>query len=473
MGCESGAGPESSELARREIVDGGVARRLGVRKTYCQLRAVELALASNATMSRMRVRLNVTAPSFGLISRLGLRSLYQEATAWDRMHVSTYPASPVQVAAGDIHVNPHAREWSCAAAPADVAEFHRGVPGYAPTPLHDLPVLASRLGVRRVLVKDESSRFGLPAFKALGVSYAVYRLICARAGVRPAGWDGLREVVATLPPLELVTATDGNHGRAVARFARMLGIPAHVFVPDVVSAEAIDAIRDEGAEVSVVAEDYDHAVRRAADFAESRAGAELLQDAALPGYEEVPRWVVAGYSTLPVEVDDQVVAMGADAPSLVVIPVGVGSFAQAVITHYRSGDARPALVGVEPERAACVQASRIAGEPVAVPTSHTIMTGLNCATLSSLAWPHLRDGLDAAVAVSEQQAADAVDELAALDVSSGPCGAATLAAMRVMLGDPDRAAGLGLSSDSTVVLLSTEGRPATPRARTGERGAAR
>ncbi len=364
------------------------------------------------------------------------------------------------VTAGSWFANPKARDWTCPPAPADAAAFHREVPGYAPTPLVELPALARRWDVRRVVVKDEGCRFGLPAFKALGVSYAIHRVIRRRSGGtgRPVGLDGLRALLAAMPSFELVTATDGNHGRAVARFARLLGIPAHVVVPDVVRATAIDAIRGEGARVTVVPEDYDAAVRHAAREAAAGDAVVLLQDTAWPGYEEIPRWIVDGYSTLFTELDAQLAESGEMGPALVVTPMGVGSLAQATVTHYRGRTAGPAaaLLGVEPDTAAGVQASLREGEPVSVPTGATVMAGLNCGTPSSLAWPYLRDGLDATIAVRDDQAADAVRELAAFGVSSGPCGAATLAAVGAVADDPDRRAALGMGPDSTVVLLSTE-----------------
>ncbi|MEV0704697.1 diaminopropionate ammonia-lyase [Saccharopolyspora sp. NPDC050389] len=370
----------------------------------------------------------------------------------------------IAVTTGSWFFNPGARDWACPPAPAEAASFHAGLPGYAPTPLLELPGLAAEWGVGRVVVKDESTRFGLPAFKSLGVSYAIYRVICDHAGetVRPADLPGLREMLGSLPRLDLVTATDGNHGRAVARFARLLGIRAHVFVPDVVSPGAVEAIRAEQAEVTVLADDYDATVRSASEAAESRSSAVLLQDTAWPGYEEIPQWIVDGYSTLLVELDAQ---LGATGPSLVVVPMGVGSLAQAVVTHYRSREQRAALLGVEPDTAACIQTGLASGRPCTVQTGSTIMAGLNCGTPSSLAWPYLRDGLDAVVAVSDEQAAGAARELAALGVSSGPCGAATLAAARAVLAEaaPSRRAALGLSADSTIALLNTEGAHETRR----------
>lgn len=346
--------------------------------------------------------------------------------------------------------NPAARLWTCAPAPADVQVFHAGLAGYAPTPLTELPALAAELGVGRVYVKDESSRLGLPAFKALGASWAIHRALSRRpAGAR----------------VRLVTATDGNHGRAVARTARLLGHRADVFVPDGVHEAAIDAIIAEGARVSRVRGTYDEAVRRAAETSAADPGAVLVQDTAWPGYEQIPAWIVEGYSTLFAEIDAQLSGVGP--PGLVVVPAGVGSLAQAAVTHYR-GHPRaiaPALLAVEPGTAACVQASLVAGRPVGVATGVTIMAGLNCGSVSSLAWPVLRDGLDAAVAVTDADSAAAARDLAASGVSSGPCGAASLAGVRAALtgdGATGRRTALAVGRHTTVVLLSTEGAAANP-----------
>ena len=356
------------------------------------------------------------------------------------------------------YVNPAARRFTCEPPPAEVARFHAGLPGYAPTALIDLPGLAREWDVRRVVVKNESARWGLPAFKALGVSYALYRIICERAGraIAPATPENLRAALAALPPLELVAATDGNHGRALARFARQLEMPAHVFVPEVVDRRTVEAIRAEGAAVTVLAEDYDTTVARAAEEADSCEFAVLVQDTAWPGYEAIPQAVVDGYATLFTEIDSQL----GEQPALVVVPMGVGSLAQAAVTHYRSQltDRPAALLGVEPDCAACVLESLRATRARSVATGTTVMAGLNCGTPSSLAWPFLRDGLDAAVTVSDDAATAAVTELAALEVDAGPCGAACLPAVRTVLAAPVGRSDLGLGAESTVVLLSTEAR---------------
>jgi len=371
-------------------------------------------------------------------------------------------------------VDPQRRSWRdhtptgspTGAAPGEVTTFHRQLPGYAPTPLVEVPALAEQLGLGAVCVKDESSRLGLPAFKALGASWAVARVIAERAGsTDPLDLEGLRAAVAERP-LQLVTATDGNHGRALARMAALVGANALVVVPDVVAPRAVELIAAEGAYVVVLSADYDAAVAEAARLAEEHhEGPErvLVQDTSWPGYEVVPGWIVEGYRTLLVEVDDQLAATGR-AADLVIVPVGVGSLAQAVVSHYRRpqlapGDA-PAVMSVEPDTAACVLTSLQRGELTSVATGSTSMAGLNCGTPSSLAWPVLSGGLDAAAAVDDDAAARAADDLAAAGVPAGPCGAASLAALRQVLTGPgaaERRAALGLGPDAVVVLLSTEG----------------
>jgi diaminopropionate ammonia-lyase len=382
---------------------------------------------------------------------------------------------------GDLwYSRPASRQWTSEPPPAAAATFHAGLPGYRPTDLVSLPELARELGVGRVLVKDESYRFGLPAFKVLGASWAVARILTQDDSGRPDGAAGvisqnaLRRA-ATARPVELVAATDGNHGRAVAWMGRMLGLPVTVFLPAVVPPAAAAAIAAEGAAVTVGADSYDLAVERAAAFAAGSERRVLVQDMAWPGYEQIPGWTVEGYGTVLTETDAQLAAAGLPLPDLVSIPVGVGSLAQAVVTHYRASAARgaasaaggqvagsgPALLAVEPDSAACVLASLNAGALVSVPTGRTIMAGLNCGTPSALAWPVLVAGLDAAIAVPDEAAEEAAVDLDRLGVQSGPTGAAALAGVRAALtgpGSATRRAELAITSASTLVLLSTEGR---------------
>jgi diaminopropionate ammonia-lyase len=378
------------------------------------------------------------------------------------------------LAAGEVFGNPAADPGAATTSPSRAPlGLHRRLPGYRVTPLRDAPALARANGVARVWVKDESSRLGLPSFKLLGACWATYRAVVERLGRDPEPWtslDELRPTLAPLRPLTLAAATDGHHGRAVARMAALLGLDADVYVPKGTAAARIAAIAGEGARVTVVDGDYDAAVAAAAATAGDRR--LVVQDVAWPGYEQVPAWIVDGYGTIFWEVDDQLAALGDERPDLVVVPVGVGGLAAAAVRHWRRrglGPGRPdrdpprppRLVGVEPLGAACVLRSLQAGRMVTVPGPHdSIMAGLNCGTPSLVAWPSLRTGLDAVVAVADDLARQAMRDLAAAGVVAGETGAAALAGLAQLTTGP--AAGrhrdaLGLDADARVLLVCTEG----------------
>jgi diaminopropionate ammonia-lyase len=339
-----------------------------------------------------------------------------------------------------------------------VGAFHASMPGYHATRLVELPALAAELGVGAVLVKDESDRLGLPAFKILGASWAVNCALSRRAGFdTPAtGLPELRERVGNAA-ITLVTATDGNHGRAVARMAQLLGLAARVYVPAGTTAKTLQAIADEGAQVVQTDLRYDDVVRAAASSTTNRPADILIQDTAWPGYEEIPQWIVDGYSTMFDEIDTQ---LSDRAPELIAVPTGVGSLLQAALQHYRrtAGQPSPAVLAVEPVTAACVTASLAAGKPISVDTSRpTSMAGLNCGTVSTIAWPAIRDTLAAAVVVTDDQAQAAMQRLHELGVPAGPSAAASLAGVRAVLGDTSQRDALATKADSLVVLISTEG----------------
>ncbi len=358
-----------------------------------------------------------------------------------------------------------------------VGAFHASMPGYYATRLVELPALAAELGVGAVLVKDESDRLGLPAFKILGASWAVNCALSRRGGFDTPATDlpELRERVSNAA-ITLVTATDGNHGRAVARMAQLLGLAARVYVPAGTTAKTLKAIANEGAQVVQTDLRYDDVVRAAASSTTNRPADILIQDTAWPGYEEIPQWIVDGYSTMFGEIDAQ---LSDRAPDLIAVPTGVGSLLQAALQHYPStGSGRrpstkpaswpfdqlrahprsPAVLAVEPVTAACVTASLAAGKPISVDTSRpTSMAGLNCGTVSTIAWPAIRDTLAAAVVVTDDQAHAAMQRLHELGVPAGPSAAASLAGVRVALGDTSQRDALATKADSIVVLISTEG----------------
>jgi diaminopropionate ammonia-lyase len=340
--------------------------------------------------------------------------------------------------------------------------FHAKVPGYRPTPLLRADALTADLGTGPVWIKFERDRFGLPAFKALGAFWAVYRLLDARLpGGLDGRWDdftGLRALVsAEAGDLTLVTATDGNHGRAVARAAALFGLAAHVLVPEGTTAGRIDAIRGEGADVDVVSGDYDTAVAIAAESAgPSRL---VVSDTSWPGYTRVPQWISEGYATLFQEIDEDLTAVAAPAPDIVIVPVGVGALAQAAINHYAVTSPETAVVAVEPLDAACVLASLHHGSPATVPGPHrSMMAGLNCGTPSLVAWPAMRDGLAGALAVHDDHTAWAMRAAATAGIALGESGAASLAGLHALASPEYRPLreGIGLGPHSSVVLLATE-----------------
>jgi diaminopropionate ammonia-lyase len=376
-----------------------------------------------------------------------------------------------------------------------VHAFHQRLPGYVPTPLRDLPGLAAATGVGRVLVKDESSRLGLPAFKVLGASWATYRALVERLGREP-DWATLDELAAAvadqLGALRLVAATDGNHGRAVARMARLLGLAATILVPEGTAEARIDGIASEGAEVVVVPGTYDDAVTVSAGMAGERD--LVVSDTSWPGYQDVPGWVIEGYSTIFAEIDAQLAVPDGDGVAeagaadgegdagerrgdrievtndgiavraaavvdVAFVPLGVGALGAAAGACLRAGrnpGVGPLLVGVEPTTAACVSAAVEAGHLVEVPGPHrSIMAGLNCGLASMLALPTVTAAFDAFVAVDDDRCRAALLAMAEAGMDVGETGAAALAGLMAVV-DEHRAQ-LPIPEQATVLLLATEG----------------
>ncbi len=312
--------------------------------------------------------------------------------------------------------------------------FHRGLAGYEPTPLIEAPELAAEWGVGRVLLKFERERFGLPAFKFLGVSWAAERLL----GEPPYE-----------PGLELIAATDGNHGRAVARAARLRGLGATILVPAGTAQARIDAIAGEGARVEVVDGSYDDAVRLSAELADERR--LVLSDTSWPGYEQVPGWVIEGYATIFHEVDEQAAA----AVDVAFVPIGVGALAAAAARHL-GGRAR--LAGVEPVAAACMLESVRAGRITEVPGPHgSIMAGLNAGLPSLVAWPLVSAAFDLFCAAEDELAVEGTRRLAALGLEAGECSGGAAGAAAHLLADGAAREALRADSCSTVLVLLTEG----------------
>lgn len=344
---------------------------------------------------------------------------------------------------------------------ANPRALHRLLPGYAPTPLAEARGLAVQLGLGRLWVKDESQRMGLPAFKILGAAWAAVRALERLRGqpLPRTSLDALIAAVAPLRPLTLAAATDGNHGRAVAHVARLLGLGAQIFVPAGTAQARIDAIAGEGAQVTVVAGGYDQAVAESAALAGPRC--LVISDTSWPGYEQTPRDVIDGYATIFHEIDEQLAQQAAPQPDLVLVQVGVGALAAAVVRHYRALPHPPRIVGAEPTRAACLLASLQAGQIVSIPEPQdSIMAGLNCGTPSLVAWPIVSAGLDLLVAIDDERAREAMRALAADGIVAGETGAAGLAGLLDLCQAAELAelrAAVGLTPGASVLVICTEG----------------
>jgi diaminopropionate ammonia-lyase len=342
--------------------------------------------------------------------------------------------------------------------------FHQRLPGYSPTPLIDAPALARLLGIGQLLVKDESSRLGLPAFKILGASWAIYRALEERIGHSIEPWCSMGELaerLAALRPLTLTTATDGNHGRAVAHVAALLGFEAQIYVPAGAAQARIDGIAGEGARVEIVAGTYDDAVERAAQNAGPRC--LIISDTAWPGYEDIPRWVIEGYSTILLEIDHELARLGEKNPDLIAVQFGVGALASAVVRHYRRSAPNewPRILSVEPLHAACMLASMEAGELVTVPGPHdSIMAGLNCGRPSDIVWPIVSRGIDAFIAIPDERARQAMRALAGIGIVAGETGAAGLAGLIELLTgvqNVQHRETLKIDRNTRALILVTEG----------------
>lgn len=298
---------------------------------------------------------------------------------------------------------------------SDVAAFAADRPA---TPLHDARALAARLGLARLLVKDESSRWGLDAFKITGVSYALARWVASPPG-------RARRVT------RLVAASAGNHGRAVARAARERGLACRVFLPSDALASRVEGIRAEGAEAVSLAGSYEDALRAAS--ARAAAPDALLISDTSPRTDadadpalDLPSLIMRGYT----HVFAEAAAAWPAPPDVVVVQGGVGGLVGAAAGWMGAHLPSARLVAAEPEGSACLMASALAGGLLTLPaTGPTSMVCLRCAEPSAAAWPHVAAGVDAFVTISDAEAASAVAALAEAGIATGASGAAGLAAL--------------------------------------------
>ena len=356
--------------------------------------------------------------------------------------------------------------------PQKIRRFHRQLPGYRMSPLKGLSNLAARLGLGGIWVKDESARLDLQSFKVLGGSYAIYKLIQKRLGQEDQELSFADLTNGTirkkLGDITFAAATDGNHGRGVAWSASQMGFKSVIYVHKLTSQGRIQAIEQSGARVVVVDGNYDDAVRQVDQDAQ-RNGWEVVSDTSWEGYEDIPKWVMQGYTTMFSETQEQLAAQGLSQPTHIFVQAGVGSLAAATIGFYRNlfGDSIQTCV-IEPTKAACLYRSVLEedGMPHTVEGDlDTIMAGLACGEPNPIAWDILKDRADYFAICPDFVAAMGmrVDGVPLRDdphVISGESGAVTLGALMYIMQHPsgkDLREELELGLDSQVLLINSEG----------------
>lgn len=323
-------------------------------------------------------------------------------------------------------------------------------PGYTPTPLLELSEIARLCGVKSVLYKDESKRFDLSSFKALGGAYAVANLVNAFVS------DGHQSEDFTV-----TTATDGNHGRSVAWGAKMAGCQAKIYLHAHVSTSREEAISAFGADVIRVRGNYDDALAACKADAD-QMGWQIVSDTSWMGYLDVPREVMAGYSVISAEI---LLQMSHVRPSHAFIPVGVGGLASGIVTPFwhDMGDQMFRVISVESAMAACFLESIRAGSPRLINIQdETLMAGLSCGEISTLAWELLCPTVSDCISISDDAVASLMQLLSSgaagsSPIEAGECSTAGLAALLAAASDANTKAALALDEESVVLLIGTEG----------------
>ena len=350
-----------------------------------------------------------------------------------------------------------------------------GVPAYEPTPLVYLDALSTQWSLGGIYVKDESHRFQLNAFKALGGLYAIATVICRRLGleVGDVTFEQLvsEEIRTKVGPLLFVSATDGNHGRGIAWAARRLGQNAMIFMPKGSSPHRLERIRAEGAGAEIIDLNYDDAVRYAHQYAQEKGGI-LVQDTAWEGYEEIPTLIMQGYAVIMEEVLDSLKKQGRPLPTHVFLQAGVGSFAGAMQGYLteRFGAQCPITVILEPKAVACHYRSALENDGNIHPITgnfHTIMAGLSCGEPSLVSWRILHRDANVFATCADSIAATGMRILAAplpgdravISGESGAVGMGLLSRLSTPVTQEEAALKQALRLDHTshILLISTEG----------------
>ena len=336
-------------------------------------------------------------------------------------------------------------------------------PGYAPTPLHSLKELAEQAGAANIFYKDESRRFGLGSFKALGGAYAVFQLAAREIGKTTGAKVDRRALAAGdcaqhAKNITAAAATDGNHGRAVAWGAKRIGCQCRIYIHAGVSDERKRAMESLGAQVTRVEGNYDDSVRLAAEDAQTHGWfvvADTADSADSPD-SEMTRQVMAGYCLMLEETLEQLPS----SPSHFFVQGGVGGLAAAAAAWLwrRLGAGRPRIIVAEPVLADCLlQSARRQQATTVRIVKETLMAGLSCGKPSQTAWPILQAAAGDFVAMEDALVPPLMRCLRRDNgIECGESAATGLAAFLACAAGELRKP-LGIDGDSHILVLGTEG----------------
>lgn len=329
-----------------------------------------------------------------------------------------------------------------------------------PTPLWEFPGLAAQLGIASLAIKDESVRSELGSFKALGAPAA---LVCLINRLMPTmSPQGILQgqYRTETSKLTVISASAGNHGRALAAAAQSIGCACVIVLHVQVNAERASAIAAYGARIVRIAGDYDDSVTEAARLA-AENGWYVVSDTSYPGYETIPRDVMQGYGIIAAEVVEQTT----EPFTHVLLQSGVGGLAAGLASYFWEyyGSARPRLISVEPSQADCLYQSALqGGASQASGDVDSLMAGLACGKASPLAWQIISLAVDDFLTIGDEEAVSAMRLLAMgsdydMPIVAGESGTAGLAGLLSMARTPSDRASIGLGPESRVLLINTEG----------------
>ena len=336
--------------------------------------------------------------------------------------------------------------------------------GYSVTPLHSLDSLASDIGIKNIYYKDESSRFGLGSFKALGGTYGVLKFIHNALKKEVGDEVSIKDIHAgnyseQISKYTVTTATDGNHGRSVAFGAKLFGCKCQIYIHSEVSSGRQKAMEDLEATVIRVSGNYDESLQICIEDADKNNW-YVISDTSYEGYTKYPRYIMAGYNVMAEEIVDQI--KNGPLPTHIFLQGGVGSFPGAICGYFweKFSNNNIKFVIVESEHAPCLIRSAQNNQMTSVNIKQeTMMAGLSCGEPSLLGWEILRSGADDFITINDSSIPALMRLLAknSHEIEAGESSVAGLAGLIESMKDQNISEAMGLNDESIVLLFGTEG----------------